>query len=388
MEKTETLPRPALNEEQSRAAYCEQSAVVSAGAGSGKTMVLASRYSWLITEKKIRAPEILTLTFTKKAAAQMYRRIHLELSRIAREGQGEKSALAQRALDEFAHARIQTLDSYCASIARQASGRYGVSPDFSIDEERCRRLAADISLPFAITMRAHPAMEKLYSRKSPMRVARDIFSAALCEHTGIDFSRDDFQKNINGQFEMALAQWKKQSAVITGKLDALRAAHGESEKYHPDLGPLLARYESAMFPGEKELADYLTAIREMPGEEAVGQAESSEARARMISLCAFLSSINTLNLAKGSPRNNPAKDILKELRLLFADFSSLIVFFIQAGLIYSSLALLSELQEEYAERKRSQGALAFADVARLARTILLEQRDIRQSEKEAFKAIM
>jgi ATP-dependent helicase/nuclease subunit A len=127
-----------LNDEQRKAAYCENNAVITAGAGSGKTMVLASRFVWLITEKKLRIKEILALTFTKKAATQMYSRIHLLLMEIARNESGEKKKLAAEALEEFAQARIQTLDSYCAAIVKQAANRYGVSPDFSIDNERCR----------------------------------------------------------------------------------------------------------------------------------------------------------------------------------------------------------------------------------------------------------
>jgi len=70
-----------LNGEQKAAAFCEENAVIAAGAGSGKTMVLASRYVWLITKRKFRVREILTLTFTKKAVAQMYSRIHIELAK-------------------------------------------------------------------------------------------------------------------------------------------------------------------------------------------------------------------------------------------------------------------------------------------------------------------
>jgi ATP-dependent helicase/nuclease subunit A len=42
-----------LNEEQKKAAYCTENAIVAAGAGSGKTMVLASRFAWLLTQKKV-----------------------------------------------------------------------------------------------------------------------------------------------------------------------------------------------------------------------------------------------------------------------------------------------------------------------------------------------
>jgi ATP-dependent helicase/nuclease subunit A len=135
--------------------------VIAAGAGSGKTMVLAHRFAWLVTEKKYRVREILTLTFTKKATAQMFRRIHLRLAEIAGENSGEKSELAKQALDEFAQARIQTLDSFSTAIVKQAANRYGISPDFSCDEDRCLKLALDEALPFLIANRNHPAIVRL-----------------------------------------------------------------------------------------------------------------------------------------------------------------------------------------------------------------------------------
>jgi ATP-dependent helicase/nuclease subunit A len=46
------------------------------------------------------------------------------------------------------------------------------------------------------------------------------------------------------------------------------------------------------------------------------------------------------------------------------------------------------LQRHYLDKKRTEGILTYNDVARLAKTILLEQPDIRRSEKESFKAIM
>ncbi|HLO99907.1 MAG TPA: UvrD-helicase domain-containing protein, partial [Fimbriimonas sp.] len=50
-------------------------AVVTASAGSGKTWVVVERYLRLIEEHGCRPSQILTITFTKKAAAQMKRRI-------------------------------------------------------------------------------------------------------------------------------------------------------------------------------------------------------------------------------------------------------------------------------------------------------------------------
>ena len=379
-----------LNSEQRDAVYCTENTVVAAGAGSGKTMVLASRYSWLVTEKKVRVPEILTLTFTKKAAAQMYRRIHLELAERAKSDTGEKGELAKRALEEFSLARIQTLDSYCASIVKQAANRYGISPDFSIDEDRCHRIAMDESLLFLIANCGHVAMERFYIRKSPIYIAKNIFAQALFGCTHIDDFPPDPQRDIKKQFAVICGEWGTQSGIIREKLDRLVDVYRGNEKFHPDLAPILTRYSGGgvVLPDEKDLRDFFGQLIGMSHKSAIDWAESHPLREKMLDVTRFLVSLKELHLSKGSPRDNPAKDLIREIRGLFAEFSALVVFCVQAGLIYSVLTLLSELQYRYTNRKRAEGVLTFSDVARLARAVLLEQRDIRQSEKETFRAIM
>ena len=377
-----------LNREQEAAAYCPENAVVCAGAGSGKTMVLASRYVWLVTEKNCRVSEILTLTFTKKAAAQMYRRIHLELADKAKEP-GEKGILARRALDEFACARIQTLDSYSAAIVRQAANRYGISPDFTTDEDRCFRLALDEALPFLISNRNHPALERLYHNKSPASITGDIFASTLFNYTYID-SPPNPRRDIHNQFEIICREWHKQTELLQKKFDELAEVYQGNIKYHPDLAPLLDQYTNSQikFPKEQEVRTFFDRISDMPHKTVVDWAESNPLQESLINTFAFMASVVALDMRKGTKKNNPARDILYELRNLFGEFSSLVVFCRQAGLIYSLLMLLSDLQNRYLNLKRAEGIVTFNDIARLARTILLEQHDIRQSEKETFKAIM
>jgi hypothetical protein len=73
-----------LDDNQIAAISCDdRNAVVSAGAGSGKTTVLSYRFLRLVVEGKAHVDEILTLTFTRKAAAEMHERIHRQCSRIA-----------------------------------------------------------------------------------------------------------------------------------------------------------------------------------------------------------------------------------------------------------------------------------------------------------------
>ena len=114
MNKAQSVERT-FDENQKKAITVSRNAVVSAGAGSGKTTVLAERFSYLVTEKHYNADQILTLTFTKKATVEMSDRIYKVL---------KKKAPEQAA--QFFKSNIKTLDSYCNSVAK--TGAHLLSP--------------------------------------------------------------------------------------------------------------------------------------------------------------------------------------------------------------------------------------------------------------------
>jgi ATP-dependent DNA helicase UvrD/PcrA len=67
-----------LNPEQRAAVtYGDGPLLIVAGAGTGKTQVITRRIAWLIAQKRARPEEILALTFTDKAAAEMEARVDL-----------------------------------------------------------------------------------------------------------------------------------------------------------------------------------------------------------------------------------------------------------------------------------------------------------------------
>jgi ATP-dependent helicase/nuclease subunit A len=382
-------PAVELNEEQKKAVYCTENAVVAAGAGSGKTMVLANRFAWLLTEKGYKVDEILTLTFTKKAAAQMYRRIHLLLTAIAENESGVKAARARQALDDFIHARIQTLDSYSTALVKQCAHRYGISPDFKIDPQRSFEIALEESLPFLIMHRHHPAIEKLYADNRPNDIAHNIFTEILCNYCHIDKLKD-FTDDVKKQFDIICAEWKNQISEITRIIKEMEGQIFDNSEMCPGLVPVMDKYKEKKFiaPQTSDIRAFFDSLLNETVDSYIEKAESHPIQKLLAEFLYLIAELNEVKINKGKPQNNPVKENIKQIRALYGKFSSLIVYCMQAGFILSFMSLLNDLQNHYINRKRAEGVLTFNDVANLSRTILLEQEDIRQSEKESFNAIM
>jgi len=73
-----------LNNAQKEAVlYLEGPLLIVAGAGSGKTKVLTSRIAHIIKEKKAFPNQILSVTFTNKAAKEMQTRVSKMLGSAA-----------------------------------------------------------------------------------------------------------------------------------------------------------------------------------------------------------------------------------------------------------------------------------------------------------------
>jgi len=376
-----------LNEDQIKAVYCEKNAVVAAGAGSGKTKVLANRFIWLITEKGFKVDEILTLTFTKKAAAEMFRRIYSLVLETSQNETGTKAKRAKEALDNFLHARIQTLDSYSSSIVKQCAPRYGISPDFKIDQDRCYSLALEISYPFFIANRRHPAVEKLYSINGPNSIVSNIFADIIFEYCHIDKPLN-FIDDTKKQFNIICKEWEKYTKKLNDIFISLENDIKNDESLLPALLPIIVKNKRIEMPQPQELQKYFDFLLSVPNDSYIEKSEEHPLQISIISFLFYYNNITSVNMRGGKRSDNPVKENLRLLREISDSVFSLAISCLQGGFILSIMSLLTQLQDIYLTRKRTEGILSYTDIAKLSRTILIEQIDIRQSEKDAFKAIM
>ena len=177
--------RGKLDDRQEKVCCSTGNTVVAAGAGSGKTQVLATRFAWLVMSKGIPASKILTLTFTKKAAGEMYERIYNTLSFFAENSETPRTERerAKKALETFGETHIQTLDSYCSALVRQAANRYGIRPDFTTGD--AEREIKDAALPFILKHRNNPAIQAFADAGRLQNFAENVLAAAINDYTSI-----------------------------------------------------------------------------------------------------------------------------------------------------------------------------------------------------------
>jgi len=161
---------------QQREAVTHQGAplLVVAGAGSGKTRVLTRRIAYLLGERQIAPYEVLAITFTNKAAAEMRERV--------------ADLVGERARAMW----VSTFHSACVRILRQEASRIGYTNSFTIyDSSDSLRLLTVIIREL-----------NLDSKQYAARAIQGVISAAKNELIG----PADYANQTNNHFEEIIAQ--------------------------------------------------------------------------------------------------------------------------------------------------------------------------------------
>lgn len=344
-----------LDPDQRAAVELRRNGAVSAGAGSGKTTVLAARYRDLVLRDGADVRSILVLTFTRKAAAEMYGRIHRELL-----ASGEPRALEQ--VDRFSEAQISTLDSFCSLVLRPEAQEYGYPPDFRVDDEECGRIARAQALSFLLERREDPALREVFARLGFERAWKELFADAAAR-LWTPSAAPDIPAMLRLQAETAARTIRDQAALILEEARVVR--------------------EGGAGPGNPsaKAASVLDAFAALPGSFADWPTHR---------IAAALDPVLRFNL-KGFGRSDPETRI-KEAASRARDAAARAIKAAEmeglAPLASSVLGLLAELGEQVRQAKRRARVMGFRDVAEAAVDLLSRRPGVRAGWKKRFRYIM
>lgn len=320
------------------------SLLLSATAGSGKTSVMVERFVRLALSDEAPVTQLLAITFTDKAAAELRERIRVRFEEL---GDADRAREAQGA-------HVSTIHGFCAGLLRAEALRAGLDPRFEVlDERRAGRLA------------------------------REAFEQAL---------EDRLEAGGAQALDVVAAYGTGEvRAMVLGAHEWLRS-RGEARPDLPEPGPLddpgVAR--AALLRAAEALAAELGMTVE-PGQAV------ADAAARLADCRAFGSALDERvpeggelrpfapNGARADALRTPAAEAYREA---FARFR-------QACVDHHALQLLDHLREllrafgrRYAANKRERSGLDFADLELEALALLRGHEEVRERTARRFAHVM
>ena len=343
---------------------------VVAGPGSGKTRVLVERFANLVTTRKASIDEILTLTFTEKAANEM---------KIRAAGLFEQKGMEQERQEiEFAY--LSTIHSFCARILRENAIEASIDPQFRV-------------------------MDELEAGRVKEQALENTFKERTDETTLDTFLNGIFWK----QFDSKKSRLKSFKENLIQLYEKIRSACVPISKtvnqndLSPDISISYNRIEelinkikgiysdSKLTPKTREKVEYVlerwnTSDMQKEIERLYGKRDKSPQKEGLV--LALLNRVKEIQYSINLQVSKDVKtslgtlrDVLKVLTgLLAEDYSTNIKKMLRDFLVNFDIA--------YSERKRAEGFIDFIDLE--VKTIeLLENREYIANEiKRKFKYIL
>jgi DNA helicase-2/ATP-dependent DNA helicase PcrA len=147
-----------LNSQQQKAVLCvNMPLLIVAGPGTGKTRTLTQRIAYLIVEQGVAPHQILAITFTNKAAAEMAQRLTV--------------LLGPEITDQLV---IKTFHAFGAMVLREAGAHVGLEPNFAICSEEERHKLLKQYCPNLKEAERQTALEQISAAKNQLLKPIDL----------------------------------------------------------------------------------------------------------------------------------------------------------------------------------------------------------------------
>ncbi|MGD0006455.1 MAG: UvrD-helicase domain-containing protein, partial [Anaerolineaceae bacterium] len=191
---------------------------VTAGAGSGKTSTLVTRYLSLLAEG-LQPRQVVAITFTEKASREMRSRTRAWLHQLIQHAETPEKQQYWASLDaQMDSARIGTIHSLCAEILRNHPAEACLDPQFVVVDENqaaaYRAASVENGLVWAVQQ---PDMEPLFRSFSLGPLNRLL--AFLLEKR-LEVTPGGFDPaNLTGLVNQALGHFLKDDTVISVRME-------------------------------------------------------------------------------------------------------------------------------------------------------------------------
>jgi len=348
-------------EAQRRAIHARDCSVcVAAGAGSGKTFVLVERFARLVQDG-IDPREILTITFTEKAAREMRERIGIKL---------EAPGL-ERARAALEGAWISTIHGFCARLLRTYSVEADVDPAFAVLTE----------LPLARVRRGAFAEAQAGLRREWPEAYDAIVDRIKWGHdqegfAGIDlrvFALHEAQRAAGARTRI-LAPAERPASFGAVDADAVKGALDQ-------VARALRHYEAAFASHPRPSAVARDKV-ESVGLKARGLADTLEGGFVPTSYVAIRA------LVKSVGGNGLFREERAELALALESLARAYVEGPARALGAALDDLVARFDAAFRARKAQLSALDFGDLEERARELLESHEAVREDVRRRFQAIL
>ena len=348
-----------FNKGQQDAIDAKGNTVVSAGAGSGKTTVLAERFARLIEQDGLSVDSILTLTFTRKAAAEMYARIYKRLA-------ASSNPKAMEQLESFDKATIFTMDAFCTQIVRGSCHSYGIASDFSVDDARLARIADESAIELLMEHKNTPALRRMVAT------------------LGFDRVRFEFLGKIAAK-EIAICREPCFLADTQRQMDSLaKEIIHVSSLLENDCLQILAIHEN----GGDTLEKAKTIVKGLLPFPEFSENDSVLADFSRIASTLAGSTIRKPSSNAVNPSLILLRGIIEPLREKAQRLFSISESFRMKEDYLSISSLMDDFSHQFQERKRRDSVVSFHDIVELATEILKSKPELRDHYKKRIKAVM
>src|SRR5688500_12160866 len=198
-----------------------------ASAGTGKTRVLVDRYVRLL-EAGVAPRNILAITFTRKAAAEMRQRVMAALRQRHRAG-GITPARWRELRDAFGDIGISTIDAFCLALLHEFPLEAGVDPGFDLADETETPRFVGASLDRALAVGRGVSLDDadvalLFTELGEPRLRKAL--TALLDRRLV--ARDALNRFVRGSDISVAAACARLRYSLRGAIASIAGSHGAS----------------------------------------------------------------------------------------------------------------------------------------------------------------